>query len=381
MISPNLAGHGLIIFVLLFLFFLIIYNDTNRVNGVLRAGWLYISLILFAIITAIDAIFGWYLYGKVDEYTQVVLGSEIFWVGFIGFSVGSVELIARYRDNPQKALLTLPAAVYIFVNVLACIAVLYALNKMKPSWLAENHDADSKRLYLILSAGFGAIALFRSSIFKIKTSDGELSVGPAILLDTLLSASDRSVDRIIAAPRGVAIAEIMQGVSFNKAKVALPTYCFALMQNVSHQEQKDIADQVNSLSASTMDDLIKSLNLGLALLNVVGEKVLGSAVKNLGDLIKGDVPLDKKDVAKVAGLMRGVNFDKAVIPLPAYCFAISSPIDQAVQTAFNTQVQALNASELSKQVKSILLGLMINNTFGFDKLELAISQLLDNIKD
>ena len=87
------------------------------------------------------------------------------WVALIGFGVGAVELIARYRDDPRRALTTLPALTYIIVNVAAGITILAILNSVQPEWLFPKQDPGSgqQQLYLILTAGFGAVALFRST--------------------------------------------------------------------------------------------------------------------------------------------------------------------------------------------------------------------------
>lgn len=304
------------------------------------------------------------------------------WVGLIGLLVGTVELVARYRDDPWRALRTAPAALYVVINVLACVLVLYVLETVRPSWLfTANTEPDARQvLYLILTAGFGAVALFRSSLFKIRTTDGEIAVGPSIILDTLLVASDRAVDRIIAAPRGVAVAEVMAGVSFDRCKAALPAYCFALMQNVSSQEQKEFGDQVISLSNAPMDDHIRSLNLGLALMNLVGGRVLKSAVHDLGDLIKGDPPIEQREVAKVAELMKNVDFTKARLALPVYCFGLASNVGSEMQAGFLKQVQTLDQSQLPARVCSLTLGLGLSNLVGLGVLKLAVEQLDGDIK-
>ncbi len=161
------------------------------------------------------------------------------WVALIGLGVGVVELVARYRDSPLRALRTFPAISYILLNVAACITCLAVLNIVKPGWIFDDKSGkDVQQLYLILAAGFGAVALFRSSIFKLKSPDGDVAVGPSIILDTLLAASDRGVDRQIASPRGEKVSAVMTGVTFDRAKAALPAYCFALMQNVGPQEQR-----------------------------------------------------------------------------------------------------------------------------------------------
>jgi len=333
---------------------------------------------ILAIIALITMIFD-VLTGQ--QLSNVLLSSDYLWVALIGLSVGGVELVARYRDNPKRALQTIPACVYMAINVAACVIILFILNALRPEWLfPKDGTADAKsHLYLVLSAGFGAIALFRSSLFKIKTNDGELAVGPAVILDTVLAASDRAVDRILAGPRGVFVAEIMEHVSFERAKLALPSYCFALMQNVSSQEQKDIGDQVNALATAIMDDRVRSLNLGLALINVVGERVLRSAVANLGPLIQGEPPIAQTDVARVAALVAPLDFAAASVLLPAYCFSLRPNVAAADRQTFLEQMQGIAQPTAPERLKNLLLGVGLYNLVGFAALELAIAQLAQDI--
>ncbi len=46
------------------------------------------------------------------------------------------------------------------------------------------------------------------------------------------------------------------------------------MQNVSIAEQHRLTKDVEALASATMEDEVKAFNLGLIMLNVVGEKVL-----------------------------------------------------------------------------------------------------------
>ncbi|MCI0598474.1 MAG: hypothetical protein L0Y50_08600 [Beijerinckiaceae bacterium] len=323
------------------------------------------------------------LFNGAMEWLAALCAQTWLWVALIGFAVGTVELVSRYRDNPLRAVTTFPALIYIALNVAAGIIVLAVLNIVRPDWLFTSgpSETESKEqwLYLVLTAGFGAVALLRSSLFKLKGQDGDVAIGPSFVLDTLLNASDRGVDRVVASPRGQAVAALMKDVSFERARNALPTYCFALMQNVAPQEQKVIADQVNALANASMDDRIRALNLGLALLNVVGERVLSGAVKDLGDLIKGDPPVEDGAAAKVAALMAGVDFDKARIALPAYCFGMAPLGSPQAQSDFAQQLRELADSNLPPRVRSLILGLTLAQLVSFNVLQLSVQHLGSDI--
>jgi hypothetical protein len=58
------------------------------------------------------------------------------------------------------------------------------------------------------------------------------------------------------------------------------------MQNLPPEDQEQLARELNALRAADMTDTVKVLNLGLALMNAVGEAVLVAAVRSLGAEIR-----------------------------------------------------------------------------------------------
>lgn len=134
-------------------------------------------------------------------------------------------------------------------------------------------------------ASLSALALFRSSLFTIRIGGQDVGIGPNTLLTTLLSVADRGVDRIRAKNRSTQVTSTMADVSFSKARIALPAFCLALLQNVPASEQRDLAIAVDALVASEMTDTQKTYALGLLLMNLVGPDVLSHAVTALHDEI------------------------------------------------------------------------------------------------
>jgi len=130
------------------------------------------------------------------------------------------------------------------------------------------------------------MAFFRCSLFVFRVGDKDVPLGPGIVLQVLLDVTDRAVDRSRASPRADVISKIMQDIDFQNAQAALPAYCFALMQNVSAEEQANFARQVSQLAAASISPPVKTLTLGLALMNLVGDAVLKAAVDSLGKEIK-----------------------------------------------------------------------------------------------
>jgi len=139
-------------------------------------------------------------------------------------------------------------------------------------------------------AGFGSSALFRSSLISMRAGDQVVPAGPASFLLSVLRAADSAVDRLRAADRSKAVAETMSGVSFERAFESLPGYCLALMQNLPEADQAKLGKQLATIKALKIDDEVKSLLLGLALIDAVGESVLAQAVKSLEWKIKTPAP-------------------------------------------------------------------------------------------
>jgi hypothetical protein len=216
----------------------------------------------------------------------------MFWyylvVGLIGGGVAVGELVSRYRDAPLRAVLTPAAGLYIALNIGASLAALAVIRAFNWKFGVEGTSADTDvRWTQALVAGFGALALFRTSLFIAKVGDQEVGMGPSAFLTSVLGAADRGVDRTVGDARSRLVGEVMSGVDFEKAYQSLPAFALGLLQNVEPGVQTQVGEQVAALRAGNMPDYAKVLILGLLLMNVVGGGVLRSAVAGLGENIKG----------------------------------------------------------------------------------------------
>ncbi len=245
----------------------------------------------------------------------------------IGLFVGIGELVSRYRDAPLKALATPSAALYVAINAAAAAAALFGLVTFWP---------DGGRVTRVLAAGFGAMAVFRSSLFVSRIGDQDVPIGPSAFLQVMLGATDRGVDRVRAQARADAVSQAMAGVDYVDAHVALPTFCLALMQNLPAEDQAALAKQVSELSQSTMSAELKSLTLGLALMNTVGPGVLTAAVATLAGQIRAAAVITvlglEKDIAVGRSVQaQAVAKDRAGRTVPGKAVAWASS-DAAVAT-------------------------------------------------
>jgi hypothetical protein len=134
---------------------------------------------------------------------------------------------------------------------------------------------------MVLVAGFGAMAFFRSSFFVLRVADQDVPLGLFAVLQALLDATDRSVDRTRAVGRDKDVGELMAPIDFDKAYGALPTYCFALLQNLPDEDQQRFGADLRALVESNVDKRVKSRILGLLRINLVGHDVLSRAVTQL----------------------------------------------------------------------------------------------------
>jgi len=209
-----------------------------------------------------------------------------FWVdvinGVIAFALGGFvavgELVSRYRDDPLRAVMSVPAALYVALNGLASVAAFALIRRM--DWTFGAPEA-SVVVWQVLVAGFGAIALFRTSLFNVTVGDQVIGVGPSVVLNVILTAADREVDRKRAIYRIDSVAEVMRRFPFEQAD-ALRLVCFEAMQNASPADRDAVSNVVRDLRDplnASVPDHVKSFVLGLSLMTLVGETALRRAVR------------------------------------------------------------------------------------------------------
>jgi hypothetical protein len=199
----------------------------------------------------------------------------------IGAIVAVGELTSRYKDDPVKAIYSVPAGVYIAVNGLASAGALAFAHIF--GWNFGATDGQI-RIIQVLVAGFGAIALFRSSLFNVTVADQVIGVGPSVLLNIILTAADRAVDRRRALDRSQTVVDIMKDVSFDKSAGSIQLFCIELLQNALPAEEERIAQTISTLRDSLNSDVpdqVKSYIFGLSLMGLVGEKVLRKSIEEL----------------------------------------------------------------------------------------------------
>jgi hypothetical protein len=218
---------------------------------------------------------------------------EGIWIAaLIAAAVAFVELLARYRDDPARAVFNVASFAYAAIN--ACVAVLAAWwvvtffpqivgvgdAKALAAQQAAGRPIAIDDVKLAVAAGFGSLALMRTAVLKLHVPGGdEIAIGPALIIDQLLNVVDRSVDRHLAIHRADIADQLSVRVDFVKHATSLASLCLTLLQNPTLAEQQQITAAVQALNGrNDITPALKSTNLVLLLLGLVGEPVLRRAV-------------------------------------------------------------------------------------------------------
>ena len=207
----------------------------------------------------------------------------------IGALVGMGELVGRYRDEPGRAVRSLPAFIYMAINGVASAAAL-GLSHLFGWTFGAVAGSDQARATQIVVAGFGAMAIFRSSLFLYRVGNREIGIGPVAFLQVMLEATDRGVDRHRAQARSAGVRRIMSGLDFDTVAITLPAYAIGLMQNLSEQDQSVLSTRIDDVRKSPQDPRMKAMGLGLLVMDAVGEVVLEEAVLT----VKKELGLESK---------------------------------------------------------------------------------------
>lgn len=276
-----------------------------------------------------------------------------------GLILGAAELMARYRDEPFGIFKSKAALLYIALNGLLSAISLYLIGVLGLSFSPESADSAqqmvdgfrtaaseiaskasddteikamlakaledvrqfltpqttaSAQIYNILMAGFGGAAFFRSSVMRTKIGEKEVSVGPGLVIDTLLGALDREVDRVRAVYRSQAVEKLMPWITLRDAAEVIVPYCIELMQNLKSEERVKIRDKLEEalkdIVTQDKDDPIKPVTLCLNVVEFVGFDVLGSAIKSLRSLSALDTVDEAKRKAEVRASKQASVLDK-----------------------------------------------------------------------
>ena len=240
----------------------------------------------------------------------IVARPKDYWPAFVACVLGALlaiaELVARYRDDPAAAVLSWPAAVYVGVNATAAGIALYVIHVFRWTFGANGSALVAVQ---VLTAGLGSAALFRASVFNVTAGDRVIGIGPSEILNVILTAADRAVDRRRALIRATKAAQIMKGLTFEGSAEALLAYCVATMQNVTPDEVRVVEAKISTLrdrKSDALHDTVKLYILGLSLVSLVGDRVLEKASDQLREIFNATAASRPPAAEKVAMVMQAL---------------------------------------------------------------------------
>jgi hypothetical protein len=205
---------------------------------------------------------------------------------FIGMGTSLIELLSRYRDEPIKVIATSQFAwVYLLLNGLMAIGAHAVLLDSGFTTV----DTQTSRATLAVGSGVSAALILRSRVFTARLGDEQVSIGPGYIVDQLLGIIDAQIDRRRALQRVSIVVGIMDGKEFDGSRIHAATMITGSRQNLSLQDQKDLANQIREVGDRKIPDQEKAYALGFILLDFMGEEFLKAVSAKLPSVPKEPV--------------------------------------------------------------------------------------------
>jgi hypothetical protein len=244
-----------------------------------RTGWIPVTTGLLFMLGAGLLIGRW---TKPFSPWQVYLWAfaSLFYGGLVGLS----EILSRYRDEPVLASTTGAGLVYLLLNGLISLAAFAVLCKYR-SALFPNLGND---LFLTsMVAGFGGMTVFRSKLFTFRSSEGkDYAIGPALVLETVLSTIDQKIDRRRATERQAMIFDEMRDLTDFDHTAQYFEASLNSFQNLTEEDKAKIISVIREYRTSPFPERLKIMAMGFAFLNIAGEENFDEVIKNIRQFLE-----------------------------------------------------------------------------------------------
>jgi hypothetical protein len=197
----------------------------------------------------------------------------------LGGLVGGAELVACYRDRPGQAVLSPSGLMYVFVNAVAALIALVAIETARFQFgLPDDAPAVSLYVVQVVTAGLGSAALFRTSFTLVQ--DRGISMGPISLLHGVLKIVDGAMARKRALSR--LSGNELEGLSFVRDHAALAQLACHALPTFDLAEAQRLGELAADLrSRADLTDADKLDCFGLELSWLVGDRALAKAADRL----------------------------------------------------------------------------------------------------
>jgi len=201
----------------------------------------------------------------------------------VGVFAGFADVITKYRDEPFKAAANRYGIVYLLLNgvIAGGVYLLFGQTKDGTGVFVGALWPDHPGFNAIL-VGSGAMLLLRSKVFTLPTAGGgDVSIGPAIILDALLAVLHRGIDRLRAAQRHELVFEKLKDLDDVDQVVQFFQSLLYSFQNLSAEDKAVVADAIAEITELELSNRLKIYAIGFAILTVCGDENFVNFVDDL----------------------------------------------------------------------------------------------------
>ncbi|MEM6615553.1 MAG: hypothetical protein AAF619_03400 [Pseudomonadota bacterium] len=278
-------------------------DPETKVSSVTKISVLIGCIVLLIALTA--GMSGWvsvrdYMYENARSAMAIV-------ATLIAMIYGATEIATRYRDEPGQALVQPAAILYLAVNGVIALIVYAGIHLYNTDPVTADKAGIQYCAQVALIAGFGSLAFMRASLSRIEVSGQSMQIGPAAVLERLLSTVSREIDRKRAEQR---IFDVIRSVNMFAGKSvpieAVRTLCIDAMQGITDEENEQLATKLEDYSVlltRAIPEEFKHYKFGMLFQAIVGTDVFRRACYEVSLIdFTEDIPLE--DVIK---MMRGAD--------------------------------------------------------------------------
>ncbi len=208
----------------------------------------------------------------------MILIFSISFVVFIGFFVGTLELIQRYPETKylfKKKVLPYALLYAIFNGIVSFVALLFVWYFKEVKIL----EIDSINLVYIFIAGFGGMAILRSSFFTIKLNGNDVNVGFAQFVTIIMLAFDRKISSERAPIKFEDAVKTSEGLKFSDM-LSVISLCEVFSKHMTQTNKDDLVNMYNELRDNAeINENEKVIHL-LAMISEFSDSKILNAISN-----------------------------------------------------------------------------------------------------